>query len=130
MINSRVGCFCSCGQQQYYECGNMLHDFECEYHTARRYAKVALCESRHDIPEAEDGAIFGNTLNPKDVYGIEREAKKVISESGVESLYVYVTGLSVALVAVINVCRELGVELTLMHYDRDTNRYYEQEVRQ
>ena len=100
----------------------------CSEQTYRRYAEVALCEGRHEIKEAEDGAIFGNTLDPRFPTLLYNEAEKVISESGVESLYVYVTGLSVALVAVINACHKLGVELTLYHYDRDTGKYIPQEV--
>lgn len=40
----------------------------------------------------------------------------------------YVTGLTVATVAVINVCREEGIDLTLYHYDRESGSYYPQKV--
>ena len=36
---------------------------------------------------------------------------------------------SVALVAVINVCRQNGIKLTLMHFDRAAGNYYQQPVR-
>ena len=89
-------------------------------------ASMALCEGRHPIPQATDGAIFGNTLNPLDVNGLEETAFQKLE--GVKSLNLYVTGLTVALVAVLNVCRREGILVTLWHYNRDTNSYYPQPV--
>lgn len=88
--------------------------------------KMELCRGRHEIPEAVDGAIFGQQLNPLDVDGMERTAAAAVA--GLDALTLYVTGLSVALVAVINACRAQGVELTLMHYDRESGSYYPQHV--
>lgn len=87
---------------------------------------MALCESRHDIPQAVDGSIFGNTINPMDVCGLEEVAYNKLE--GVKVLNLYVTGLSVALVAVINVCHRENIMLTLWHYDRDSGNYYPQSV--
>lgn len=44
------------------------------------------------------------------------------------NLRLYVTGLSVALVAVLNACRGLGITVELLHYDRESGSYYSQEV--
>ncbi len=42
---------------------------------------------------------------------------------------VYATGLSVALLAVINAARALGVhDLTVMHYDASEKKYYRQKI--
>ena len=87
---------------------------------------MELCKSRHEIQFAIDGAIFDTTVNPLDVMGLEEHAKSVLM--GINGLTLYVTGLTVALVAVINACRALGIELTLMHYDRESDSYYPQEV--
>ena len=87
---------------------------------------MTLCEGRHDIPNATDGAIFGNTINPLDVCGLEEKALNKLE--GVKALNLYVTGLSVALVAVINVCHREGIMLTLWHYDRNSGNYYPQSV--
>lgn len=46
----------------------------------------------------------------------------------IDRLRLYVTGLSVALVAALNACRELGIAVELLHYDRETGTYYGQEV--
>lgn len=87
----------------------------------------ALCEGRHEMPEEIEGAIFSNTLDPLDIDGMEKIASDKLED--VQSLTLYVTGLSVALVAVINVCHQKGIELVLMHFDRPTGNYYPQEVK-
>lgn len=43
-------------------------------------------------------------------------------------LMLYVTGLSVALVAAINACMRVGISLTLMHFNQATGDYYPQGV--
>ena len=88
---------------------------------------MSLCEGRHEIPQAIDGSIFGTELNPLDLSGMETEARKQLH--GVYTLNLYVTGLTVALVAVLNVCREQKIKVTLYHYNRETGDYYPQEVK-
>ena len=87
----------------------------------------ALCEGRHQMPKEVEGAIFSNTLDPLNIDGLEKIASDKLE--GVQSLTLYVTGLSVALVAVINICHQKGIELVLMHFDRATGNYYPQEVK-
>lgn len=87
----------------------------------------ALCEGRHQMPKEVEGAIFSNTLNPLDIEGMEKIASDKLE--GAQSLTLYVTGLSVALVAVINICHQKGIELVLMHFDRSTGNYYPQCVK-
>lgn len=87
----------------------------------------ALCEGRHQMPEEVEGSIFSNTLDPLDIEGMEKIANKKLA--GVQELTLYVTGLSVALVAVINICHRKKIELLLMHFDRSTGNYYPQEVK-
>ncbi len=115
---------------------------------------VALCEGRHNIPGATDGAIFKHTIDdPTDVEDLERTAfnslwlkafKRDLLELDEEEyeqnggdpmrirhgirINLYVTGLTVALIAALNVCREERLKVTLWHYDRDTNTYFPQEV--
>lgn len=88
--------------------------------------KMALCEGRHEIPGAEDGAIFGNSLNPLDLEGMRSSAAAKLE--GVAALDLYVTGLTVALVEVINFCHAQGISLTLWHFDRESGSYYPQTV--
>lgn len=91
-------------------------------------ARMALCEGRHEIPQAEDGSIFGRDLNPLDVSGMETEATLKLAQMNPEHLDLYVTGLTVALVAVLNVARRRGISVTLYHYNRESGDYYPQEV--
>lgn len=88
--------------------------------------KMCLCEGRHEIPEAEDGSIFGNSLNPLDLEGMRKTAATKLA--GVAALDLYVTGLTVALVEVINFCHSNRITLTLWHFNRETGDYYPQDV--
>lgn len=86
-----------------------------------------LCEARHNIPNATDGSIFNNTINPLDVNGLEEIA--IAKLNGVDEANIYVTGLTVALIAVLNASKITGTKITLWHYNRDTDNYYSQEVK-
>lgn len=44
------------------------------------------------------------------------------------SLNLYVTGLTVALIEVLNVCKDWGISVTLYHYDRESGNYFPQKV--
>lgn len=119
--------------------------------------KMALCEGRHEIPQAIDGAIFPgaiddvtkvNFLEEMAFGGIwypafrhyhDGEAGFLTSagsdfefelrlEKGLH-LDLYVTGLTVALIAALNVCRQNGVSVTLWHYDKESGSYYPQAVK-
>lgn len=131
---------------------------------------MALCEGRHSIPDAIDGAIFPEAVKDMtDTRKLEETAETAIVGaflarcraplvrlgiweqtrlpgvkyakevakmgpfpcSGIGEKYdlvLYVTGLSVALTAVINVCQRNDIALTLMHYDQGNGGYYPQEV--
>lgn len=88
--------------------------------------KLALCAGRHNIPQAE-GAVFAGAVDPINPQKLENIA--YFSLQNCCKLDLYVTGLTIALVAVINVCRELRIPVTLWHFNRDTNDYFPQELR-
>lgn len=92
---------------------------------------LGLCRGRHDIPGVTE-YVFDNTVNPLDVQGLQATADKYIAQlirgKGGCHINLYVTGLSVALVSVINACNRYSVMLTLWHYDRDSGKYYPQYV--
>lgn len=92
--------------------------------------KVGLCKGRHEIPEV-DNYIFPETVNPLDVEGLEKQAgeyfNRLAKGSGGVSVDLYVTGLTVALVAAINAAWG-NIDLRLFHYDRDSGTYYPQRV--
>lgn len=89
---------------------------------------MELCKGRHSTP-ATDGAIFETEVNPLDVSAIESHAKERLANLNITSLSLYVTGLTVALIAVLNATRELGIKVTLWHFDRESGKYYYQEVK-
>lgn len=111
---------------------------------------VGLCKGRHEMPVEE--YIFPAELDPTDIDGINVTAWEwVVSRCEVENivrdpainqgddeschlwqgwkdLVIYVTGLTVALTAVIRACARNGVHLTLMHFDRETGNYLPQRM--
>ena len=90
-----------------------------------------LCEGRHEI-NGVDKYIFGNTIaDPTDTQGLKEEAVAFFMDEEVKStecINIYVTGLTVALIAAINAAKEIGVTVTLYHFDRETGNYFEQSV--
>lgn len=88
--------------------------------------KMGLCRGRHDIPGITS-YIYPSQVDPLDLAGQAATAAAALAD--VEALDLYVTGLTVALVTVINHCRQAGISLTLRHYDRDSGSYYPQPVR-
>lgn len=98
------------------------------YFEVSDHASMALCEGRHEIPQAVDGSIFGNTIDPLDPNGLQAEAESKLKALDIKSLDLYVTGLTVALIAVLNACRQLDIVVTLYHYDRESDNYYPQQV--
>lgn len=95
--------------------------------------KAMLCASRHNMPADVRFAIFPqNISDPTDLPLLEMIADNSLREDlGLEdgdAITLYVTGLTVALMVVVNWCRENSVKLTLMHFDRETGKYFKQEV--
>lgn len=70
--------------------------------------KVGLINNRHPMPVQN--------------YIFEKEIE------GKNELVCYITGLSSVTAALVQVCAVYGVELTLMHYDRDTDEYVPQVI--
>lgn len=91
--------------------------------------RMALCKGRHKIPMAIHGAIFDYEItNIVDTDKLEHEAYIKLKSSGCNGLDLYVTGLTVALIATINACKRLNLPVTLWHFDRETGSYFNQEV--
>lgn len=84
-----------------------------------------LCAGRHETPATV--AIFPGELNPLDVQGMYTTADEAIP-TDCTNLVLYATGLSVALLAVVQVAIDRGITLTAMHFDRESGKYYPQHV--
>lgn len=89
---------------------------------------LALCEGRHTFPVTMKRAIFPATVDPTSTCSLDLAARRVLRAYRKQSIVIYVTGLTVALIAALNVCREYQISVTLMHYNRETGEYYPQEV--
>lgn len=93
--------------------------------------KIGLIRGRHEILEVEGRYIFIEELDPTDVKGTEGKAYSVlaaIKRIGEKHIDLYVTGLTMALVSVMNAAKKHGMKITLYHFDRETGKYFPQEV--
>lgn len=94
--------------------------------------RLALCESRHPMPDEVEGSIFPETVNPTELLRLRATCKRSLDAAVLANEYkylvCYVTGLSVALVEVINWCTRNNIHLVLMHFNRETGEYYPQEI--
>ena len=104
----------------------------------KQILNMGLVAGRHDIPasQTKEGFIFDRKLTPAELTNpcwlediVSDNLKQIIdNDADNVELRLTVTGLTVTLVAVINMCIKLGIDLILLHYDRDTNKYFTQEV--
>lgn len=92
--------------------------------------RMSVCAGRHDFPDIIGSVFPYNVNNPADIAEINHvcdDALRGFFNTG-DKLYLYVTGLTVCTVAIINWCNMHQVNLTLLHYDRETGGYVEQPV--
>lgn len=117
----------------------------------KKVLNMVLVKGRHNVPQATDGAIFWRSIPTKAISrpliledaafgGIFSAAeKRGLTAPSETDLYeyninvplhinIYTTGLTVALVAALNVCRKQGYTITLYHYNNSTGDYFPQEV--
>lgn len=80
--------------------------------------------------------IFQNVNNPFEFNELEKRAKhflfteeKLLTQK-IEFLYIYATGLTSALMAVLNAikCSGLKVKVVILHYNKETDEYEHQRV--
>lgn len=91
--------------------------------------KCGLCEGRHQI--LTNKFIFPAVINPTDLewqYDVAVNSMRDLGIMEDKELELYVTGLTAALVTVLNICKSYDISVTLLHYDRNTDSYYKQEV--
>lgn len=89
--------------------------------------KYVLINSRHSHKEI-DGlpAIFSEVI---DIFDYDLHKKIIHTKlKGCKHLALYVTGLTPILISVLNYCRLFDIDVTLYHYDSDSNRYRTQSV--
>ena len=87
--------------------------------------KIGTVKGRHDFPV--EYYIFEEEI--KDPTNLE-ELYETVAEKleNVDTVELYVTGLTVVTTTVINYCLDTTKPLTLYHFDRETNSYYKQPI--
>lgn len=85
-----------------------------------------LCRGRHEIPSVEV-YLFPHEVDPTNVDALRKRAWEGIPKDA-SKVTVYVTGLTVAMMAVVQVCFARQIALTAMHYNRETEDFYPQEI--
>ena len=102
---------------------HMSHIMRCQTMPRWLYAREGTQYRKRKMAQS-----FGNTINPLDTQGLYAEAESKLKALDIKSLDLYVTGLTVALISVLNACRQLGIVVTLYHYDREEGNYCPQKV--
>lgn len=90
---------------------------------------IGLCEGRHEMPVSE--FVYPQVIeDPTNTNALELTAFRFFHQADSEDVtevYLYVTGMSVALAAFIKVAAEFGwIGLTLYHYNAKSGEYYPQ----
>lgn len=89
--------------------------------------KLGLCAGRHTI-DGIQGYIFEEIKDVTDVGTLFNEAYTNLKELENGKLCLYVTGLTVALIEVLNACKFLNIKVQLYRFNRETNSYFKQNV--
>lgn len=90
--------------------------------------KLGTVKGRHEIKKVQE-YVFESIPDPTDVKETERMAYDRLSNLKRPcKVELYVTGLTMAVISVINAASALAVPITLMHYDRETGNYFPQEL--
>ena len=86
---------------------------------------MGLCAGRHEIPVQD--FIFDEIPDVTDFDAMAKAADAAIPRDA-DELEVYVTGLTPAMLAVVNVCQGGKINLTALNYDEVSGQYIKQTV--
>ena len=93
--------------------------------------KVGLVKGRHKLPNDVTEYIFTRALTSEEMVDknwLYLTASTALSKWKPTEVEIYVTGLTSALIAVLNVCRVHRIKAVCVHYDRQTGGWWRQEV--
>lgn len=109
-----------------FDVDHIIHEIDNYRVDLRVTAHMVVWEGRHDVPDAVDGPIFlaSDSEYITDPDMLEEEALLKLREMQVTRLNLYITGLTIAVLAILNACKELGITVITWHYDRDFKNYY------
>lgn len=82
-----------------------------------------LCFGRHEM--VVDDCIYPTKVDPLDFESLENTAREKLAPLVKDGLpiMVFLSGLTSAAIAVNNVCKELGLELYFLYYDKSTKAF-------
>lgn len=97
-------------------------------HYTRMQVTYGLCAGRHDMPV--DKCIFEDALDPTNFSKMTAIAAQELKQYRGRNVHlvVYATGLTAAMITVVKVCSAWRIDLTVMHYNRETGSYLPQTV--
>lgn len=107
----------------------------------QKVINVGLCDTHDELKKYVDGFFFGMVEKFDDIkyqentilFRLYQLMGKV--SGGLDftpsdfKVNIYVTGLTIALISALNVCSDLGVKVTLYHWDYLKKDYFPQEIR-
>ena len=90
---------------------------------------MQLCEGRHPTPE-KVGGIYPRNLPEVYMFNerelLDRANRNIPNDC--DDLWLYVTGLTTAIMAVVTVCIARRISLTTLNYNKKEDRYIPQKV--
>lgn len=93
--------------------------------------KVGLIKGRHTLPPDVKEYIFTRALTSEEMTDntwLYLHASEALARLKPDVVEIYVTGLTQALIAVLNVCRAHRIKAVCVHYNRETGGWWKQEV--
>lgn len=93
---------------------------------------VGTVSGRHQLP-VQEYVINEEIEDVTDVDSIQKRVDKYFEENIANvddkvELILYVTGLTLVVLAIVNACKKYGCDLVCMHYDRENDCYIGQKI--
>lgn len=93
---------------------------------------VGTVSGRHKLP-VQEYIINEEIEDVTDVDSIQKKVDKYFEENIANvddkvELILYVTGLTLVVLAIVNACKKYGCDLVCMHYDRENDCYIGQKI--
>lgn len=93
---------------------------------------VGTVSGRHKLP-VQEYVINEEIEDVTDVDSIQKKVDKYFEENIANvddkvELILYVTGLTLVVLAIVNACKKYGCDLVCMHYDRENDCYIGQKI--
>ena len=93
---------------------------------------VGTVSGRHQLP-VQEYVINEEIEDVTDVDSIQKKVDKYFEENIANAdekveIILYVTGLTLVVLAIVNACKKYGCDLVCMHYDRENDCYIGQKI--